>query len=149
MIFKFSGLKGNLVVIFPLSRLEIAELPTSILLHRRYRVIVILELILYQVNGYISLLVKTNRVIFIADKRFWVFALRHSGLDLISSMRLLGRKDSRSVKSASYIHLSNTHKHTHTHIEQLQSAYQVSNLKTFFIQWVVNEIPFSSAVVAA
>ena len=40
--------------------------------------------------------------LFHADVRFWVFALRASGLELNSSMMLDGRKHIQSVKSANF-----------------------------------------------
>ena len=150
MILKFSDLKGNLVLIFPLNRQQIAEWPTSN--HRAtcyytvdielflifnfplwsvkllyqfktpwdHHLIAILEFIYNQVNGYISLLDKTKGVIFIVDKTFWVFEV----LDLISSTRFSSRKDTQSLKSARYIFPFNSRTRTnaHTHIEQLQSA---------------------------
>ena len=103
MILKFSDLKGNLGLIFPLNRLEIAELTTSnhgaicyytvdielflifnfplrsmkFLYEFRtsydHHLIAILEFIYYLVNGYISLLIKTKRGIFIVNKTFRVF----------------------------------------------------------------------------
>ena len=94
MILKFSDLKGNLVLIFPLNRLEIAKLTTSnhgaicyytvdielflifnfpLRSMKFHHLITILEFIYYQVNGCISLLVNTKKVIFIVNKTFRVF----------------------------------------------------------------------------